>query len=191
MSLLNIANLAFGLASAAAQNSAQLAAQRAAQREQDRLLALQEADYQNRLGYVNQLDAEGAFDPSARIQSLRDTFSLSSKLSQDNAAGALRSAGYRPGDSIFQTTGQGISESRRLGLAQAELNTADQARQARMQALQFASPSNTMSGLSVYGQRARDASAQMVNPAGLVQGFLQAGGGNDLAGIFKRSRSGQ
>lgn len=188
MSLLNIANLAFGLASAGAQNSAQLAAQRAARREQDRLLALQESDYLDRKGYVNQLDAEGAFDPTTRISKLRDAFKINGQIAQNNAAGALRTAGYRPGDSAFQTTAQDLSESGRVGLAQAELNTADQARRDRMQALQFASPSNTLSGLNVYGQREQDAQNSMVNPAGLVQSYLAARGGSDLARLFRRSQ---
>lgn len=188
MSLMNVANLAFGLASAASQNAAMMAAQRAAQREQYRILAMQEADFLNRQRLVNEMESSGAFDPSARISALRSAFDLASRLATQNQAGALRTAGYRPSDSIFSTAGQRLSESGRLALAQAELGEAESARAGRMRAAQFASPSNMTAGLGIFSQRERDSFNRMVNPAALVQGFLENGGGADLAAIFRKPK---
>lgn len=149
---------------------------------QRRQAALAEEDYYRRQREFDRMEQQGAFNPDAQVQNLRDSFANAGRIEQGNLATAARVAGYRPGDSALQNAVRRASERARIQLAGQEAQVRDNALRTRMAALGMTAP-NTQTGMAVGSNLVNYAEATRPNLGGLAQGIA---GNQGLQSEFDR-----
>lgn len=188
MSLLNLLNLGAGLLGASRQNAMAEREMREARRMQDAQMRRQEEDLARRQGLYDSRLAAGVYDPSARLETLRESVGEADRLARSNASGAMRVAGYRPGDAAHSRADRRLSETARLRQALMEEDVRAQARREQSADLAATSPRNMDSAYWLGENRFRSGWGTQVDPSGLVSAFLYSGGAGDLERIFRRPK---
>ena len=168
--------LPFVLGAASIYNNAQqneMAGRRAdnAQKGQDALIGRQTDLFDRLFSMVQDADAGGAFDPTKTLQQMdKDTAQYEARDS-GNLAGALRTAGYRPGDSEIGNRLDSVKlkyreERERMG---EEIRTG--ALRNKLAAYAGINPSGLNQGIAVMGQREANYRNQVQSPGGILQGL--------------------
>lgn len=191
MSLLNLLNLGAGLLGASRQNATAEREMREARRMQDAQMRRQEEDLARRQGLYDSRLAAGVYDPSSRLETVRESLSEADRLARTNASGAMRVAGYRPGDAAYARVDRRLSETARLRQALMEEDVRTQARREQSADLAATSPRNLDSAYWLGENRFRAGWGTQVDPSGLVSAFLYSGGADDLERIFRRPKRAQ
>lgn len=180
--MIGLLSTALGLYQGAQQNRASNAMAREGLDLQRRQAALAEEDYYRRQREFDRMEQQGAFNPDAQVQNLRDSFANAGRIEQGNLATAARVAGYRPGDSALQNAVRRASERARIQLAGQEAQVRDNALRTRMAALGMTAP-NTQTGMAVGSNLVNYAEATRPNLGGLAQGIA---GNQGLQSEFDR-----
>ena len=183
MALLSLLASGVGLAQGIGNN-------RRAQQQGDQALGLQRQNQQLALAEQARL-AEvrrqllGQIDPAAQVAASREAYAANQALSLQNLGGALRTAGYQPGDSAILSGGLGLT---RRGLAQ----QAQQEQAIRQNAIaqqagiaQLGSPNGVMAANAGYANALNQNAQQYRTDYG---GLLAGLGQTDLG--FLKPRNG-
>lgn len=178
---------AYGLYQGAQQNRSSNAMAREGLELQRRQAALAEEDYYGRQREFDRMDQQGAFNPDAQVQNLRQSFENAGRIEQGNLATAARVAGYRPGDSALQNAIRRSSERAKIQLAAQEMQVRDTANRNRLAALGMTTP-NTATGLQVGSNLVNYAEATRPNLGGLMAGVAgNQGLQNEFERVFKNT----
>lgn len=159
------------LTGAAANDSAMREAKRA-RRAQDRLTGRQVELFDTILSAVKGADQQGAFDPDRRLERLDEDTARYESRDRGNLAGAMRVAGYQPGDSEI-----GVRQDT-LGLKYRENRErmADDIRTdsifRKLQAYSMANPGMLNPAIATQGARESNSMAGLQNPAGFFSALM-------------------
>jgi len=126
---------------------------------------------------VQQADAGGQFNPEQYISQLENDTAKYEARDAGNLAGALRVAGYKPGDSEIGRRLDAVKMNYRQQLDQQRTALRRGLFSDRMNAYQAINPDNLNSGIALAQNNAAMAQSQMQNPAGLfasIMPFLQS-----------------
>jgi len=172
MDLLSLIPSVIGLISnQGAQKSANKAANRGKKLE-DKQVQL----FDTILQLVQQADQNGQFNPEQQIKQLEDDTAKYEQRDMGNLAGALRVAGYKPGDSEIGKRLDAVKTNYRTQLDSMRTNLRRGAFTDRLNAYQQVNPGMLNQGINNAYNSQLMALGQMQNPAGLfgaMMPFLQ------------------
>lgn len=130
------------------------------------------------LGMVKGADASGQFDPSAQLLKLDQDIQKGQQNDMEALSGAMRVAGYKPGDSEIGAQLRGVQKNyadRRLTMAQA---IRDSAFDRRLAAYRGVDTQSLNPGIQTYGQQAASANEAAAGLyGGMFKGFSDMVGG--------------
>jgi len=170
-----IAPIVLGAAGLLSQNEANRKAQSgadAARRSQDRLLDRQVQWYDDLLNIARRAEKDGQFDPEKQIAQLEADTARYESRDMGNTAGALRTAGYRPGDSELGRQLEAVKLKYRQNLDSMRAGMRRQALFDMIGAYSAANPGVLNAGIASAGQQQQLAMGQQTNPAGLFGALM-------------------
>lgn len=132
---------------------------------------------ERRMAEYEQSVQAGDFDPSEQQEIMRRIIANTQLTAMQNAAGAGRVAGFRPGDTVLQDKIARIPKSQRLQEAQLIYSLAERARARKQQAIANTAPtvgSALFNGAGFAGQQAYN--TQIPDVTGAVAPLFQQGG---------------
>lgn len=136
---------------------------------------------------AREADQSGQFDPEKRIAALeRDTGRYESR-DMGNLAGALATAGYRPGDSEIGTRLDAVKGKYRSFLDTMREQIRQSSFMEKQQAYLSANPNILQPAMANAANQQQIAMSQLQNPAGFLQAFLptlRGGGQGRQAGFL-------
>ena len=139
---------------------------------QKELIKRQTALFDQILGMVKGADASGQFDPSAQLLKLDQDIQKGQTSDMEALSGAMRVAGYKPGDSEIGAQLRGVQKNyadRRLTMAQA---IRDNAFDRKLNAYRGVDTQSLNPGIQTYGQNAATANQNAAGiGAGMFNGF--------------------
>lgn len=139
---------------------------------QKELIKRQTALFDEILGMVKGADASGQFDPSAQLLKLDQDIQKGQTSDMEALSGAMRVAGYKPGDSEIGAQLRGVQKNyadRRLTMGQA---IRDSAFDRKLNAYRGVDTQSLNPGIQTYGQQAANASARADQLyGGMMNGF--------------------
>lgn len=167
-------------------NKAQKSANNAAKRA-GKLTDRQVALFDQMLGMVNAADASGQFDPTRRLDQLRTDTAEYEGRDLGNLAGAMKVAGYRPGDTEIGGRLDAVKLKYRQDYNRMANDIRDSTFASKIAAYSAINPSQLNSAISQANRSQEMAMAQANanNPAnflGALMPFLNGGGGGGGGG---------
>lgn len=157
-----------------------------AQNQQDALVQRQSGLFDKLMGIVQGADSAGQFDPTSRINAMNTDLAAYEHRDQSNLAGAMRTSGYRPGDSELATRSNGVAANYALQEREQDQAIRQNAFGQKLQAYGAVGSAGAGldPGIGAYGQRAGmyQQIAGQQSPAGLI---------GSMAPYFYRPPAGQ
>lgn len=185
---LGVASLASGMSG---NKGAQKAAASAAKSQKD-LAKRQAMLFDTIFNTVKGADQQGFFNPDKRLEQLTADSAKYSGLDQGNTAGAMRVAGYKPGDSEIGLNLGAIKNKYALDWQRQANDIRNQSMQNKLNAYGAAGGVNLGGAMQVYGQQQQNAMSQMQNPGGLLASlapFMQKQPGQQKQANFSLGNS--
>lgn len=145
---------------------------KAAQKKAGKLTDRQVALFDMLMGMVKDADARGQFDPARRLDQLRaDTAEYESR-DLGNLAGAMRVAGYRPGDSEIGGRLDAVKLKYRSEFNRLANDIHDQAWSNKLASYRAIDPTALNSAIQQANYSAANAQSQVQNPAAFLSALM-------------------
>jgi hypothetical protein len=175
-------------------NNAQQHAADSAAAQQQQLLDMQKAIF-NTINNVRMAgEQQGLFDPQKRMDMIDKQDAHFENLDLGNQAGALRVAGYRPGDSEYGIRNDAIANKHQVYRDQQYAQAISQAFNDHLNAITAANGNMLNPGIQAAQQNRMLALGSMQNPAGFFSSIMpllsKLGGGNGDTGSGNSGGSG-
>jgi len=153
-------------------NEQQRKAARSAANSQRALVARQLALFDAMEKRVKDMEASGAFDPTKALENMEKQTAKYESRDMGNLAGALRVAGYRPGDSEIGARLDSVKTAYRDFLDTKRVEIPRMYNADKLAAYGSLNSGALNSGIEVFGRNRDLALAQIQNPAGFLAAWI-------------------
>lgn len=139
---------------------------------QKALLQRQTALFDAIFNAVQQADRSGFFNPDVRIAEAKGDLTRQTDTAMANTAGALKVAGYKPGDTAIEERIGTIARNSALQFSKVAQGIRDSSLMNKLSAYGMANPGTLNPGISAYGQQAQMAQGRADAITGQVPGLV-------------------